>query len=112
MAETAREAEQIGRERYKPYPAYKDSGVAWLGEIPAHWEIRRLKYVAPCSNERSKDSLSALPYVGLEHIEGGTGKLVHNDIESGTDEIEEADVVASIFRPGDVLFGKLRPYLA
>ena len=25
------------------YPAYKDSGVKWLGEVPAHWEIKRLK---------------------------------------------------------------------
>jgi type I restriction enzyme S subunit len=32
--------------RFKPYPAYKDSGVEWLGEIPAHWEVRRLKTVA------------------------------------------------------------------
>lgn len=29
--------------RFKPYPAYKDSGVEWLGKIPAHWEVRRLK---------------------------------------------------------------------
>lgn len=28
----------------KPYPKYKDSGIAWLEEIPAHWEISRLKY--------------------------------------------------------------------
>jgi len=27
----------------KPYPAYKDSGVAWLGEVPEHWEVRRIK---------------------------------------------------------------------
>lgn len=27
------------------YPAYKDSGVEWLGEIPEHWEVVRLKYV-------------------------------------------------------------------
>ena len=26
----------------KPYPAYKGSGVPWLGEVPAHWEVRRL----------------------------------------------------------------------
>ncbi|ADF54427.1 hypothetical protein ZPR_4123 [Zunongwangia profunda SM-A87] len=26
----------------KTYPAYKDSGVDWLGKIPKHWEIRRL----------------------------------------------------------------------
>ena len=25
-----------------PYPAYKPSGVEWLGDVPAHWEVRRL----------------------------------------------------------------------
>ncbi|WP_129677087.1 restriction endonuclease subunit S [Candidatus Chloroploca sp. Khr17] len=29
----------------KPYPAYKDSGVPWLGEIPAHWEIKRQRNI-------------------------------------------------------------------
>ncbi len=29
-------------QRWKPYPACKDSGVEWLGEIPAHWEVKRL----------------------------------------------------------------------
>jgi type I restriction enzyme, S subunit len=28
--------------RFKPYPAYKESGVGWLGEIPAHWESVRM----------------------------------------------------------------------
>jgi hypothetical protein len=32
--------------RFRPYPAYKDSGVEWLDEIPKHWEVRRLKYLA------------------------------------------------------------------
>ena len=32
--------------KWKPYSAYKDSGVEWLGEVPAHWEMMRLKYVA------------------------------------------------------------------
>ena len=27
----------------EPYPAMKDSGVAWLGEVPKHWEVARLK---------------------------------------------------------------------
>jgi hypothetical protein len=31
------------RKRFKPYPAYKDSGVEWLGEIPAHWEVLAVK---------------------------------------------------------------------
>jgi type I restriction enzyme, S subunit len=30
----------------KPYPSYKPSGIAWLGEIPLHWEVRQLKYNA------------------------------------------------------------------
>ena len=27
----------------QPYPAYKPSGVEWLGAVPAHWEVRRLR---------------------------------------------------------------------
>ena len=34
------------RHRFEPYPAYQDSGVQWLGEIPAHWEVQRTKHVA------------------------------------------------------------------
>ena len=35
----------------KPYPAYKDSGVEWLGDIPAHWEVKRLHTtVTTCQN--------------------------------------------------------------
>ncbi len=35
----------------KPYPAYKDSGVEWIGEIPEHWDIDRLKWsVTLCKN--------------------------------------------------------------
>lgn len=31
---------------FKPYPEYKDSGVEWLGDIPAHWEVNRTKFAA------------------------------------------------------------------
>lgn len=24
---------------WKPYPAYKDSGVEWLGKVPEHWDV-------------------------------------------------------------------------
>ena len=26
---------------YEPYPEYKDSGIDWLGEVPASWDIKR-----------------------------------------------------------------------
>ena len=36
--------------KYKAYPEYKDSGVEWLGSIPAHWEVTRLKHMAQIKN--------------------------------------------------------------
>ena len=30
----------------RPYPVYKNSGVEWLGKVPAHWEVRRVKQAA------------------------------------------------------------------
>lgn len=32
--------------RYPTYPVYKDSGVEWLGEVPEHWEVKRVKYIS------------------------------------------------------------------
>ncbi len=37
----------------KPYPAYKDSGVPWLGQVPVHWQVRRGKAVFRCIDVRS-----------------------------------------------------------
>lgn len=97
--------------RFAPYSAYKDSGVDWLGKIPVHWETKRLRYAAPVMDERCHAVTTDLPYIGLEHIESGTGRLVSSS-EGLEPEAGEADGTASFFRPGDVLFGKLRPYLA
>ena len=36
---------QIDVRTGQPYPSYKPSGVEWLGDVPAHWEVRRLKWV-------------------------------------------------------------------
>ena len=32
----------VRAEEYLPYPTYRDSGVEWLGEIPAHWEVKKI----------------------------------------------------------------------
>lgn len=32
--------------RARPYPKYKPSGIEWLGEVPEHWEVKRLKGAA------------------------------------------------------------------
>ena len=92
--------------RLKPYLAYRPSGVEWLGEVPAHWEIRRLKYSAPIRVNKLDCKPEEAIYVGLEHIESRTGRLFLNN------QPESVDSVVASFSAGDVLFGKLRPYLA
>lgn len=52
--------------RLKPYPAYKDSGVPWLGTVPKHWEVVPLFAIAqPRSfvNQECRELLSV--YLGL-----------------------------------------------
>ena len=93
-------------EKYKPYPAYKPSGVEWLEEIPAHWEVKRLKYSAPLRNDKLGNKPEDAAYVGLENIEPWTGELL---LDYQPDSVDSTVVT---FAPGDVLFGKLRPYLA
>ncbi len=45
--------------RYKPYSKYRESGVEWLGEMPGHWEVKKLKYIAHTQpsniDKKSKD---------------------------------------------------------
>ncbi len=41
----------------QPYAEYKDSGVAWLGEVPAHWEIRRLGFFFEERREKVSDKV-------------------------------------------------------
>jgi len=42
VSESTKRLTNMGR-RFKPYPTYKDSGIEWLRDIPAHWEVKRLK---------------------------------------------------------------------
>ncbi len=55
-----------------PYPAYKDSGVPWLGEVPAHWEIRRLKTLCSMESGNGITAMSIEP-TGEYPVYGGNG---------------------------------------
>ena len=92
--------------KWKTYPTYKDSGMEWLGEIPELWKITRLKYVAPSSTTKLTEKPDDLPYLGLENIKSQTGRLLVDT------PIENVDSTVGVFYRGNVLFGKLRPYLA
>lgn len=45
--------------KYKAYPEYKDSGVEWLGNVPAHWLIKKLKYLCKVQTG-SRDTVNAV----------------------------------------------------
>jgi type I restriction enzyme S subunit len=84
------------------HAAYKDSGVAWLGAVPAHWAVRRHKDAFQLVSLRCLNS--SLLKVALENIEGKTGCFIPTESEFDGDGIQ--------FKKNDILFGKLRPYLA
>lgn len=84
----------------------KSSGIEWLGEVPEHWELRRLKFLASnITNQTTTKSHDEI-YLALEHVESWTGRA-----RPLAGEVEFASTVKR-FVIDDVLFGKLRPYLA
>lgn len=86
----------------------KPSGVDWIGEIPSSWKVAPLKYGASCSSDLSTYTADdSKEFLALENVESWTGRLV------GLDERPDSvDSSVSVFSETDVLFGKLRPYLA
>lgn len=83
------------------YTEYKSSGVEWLGEVPGYWGVKRLKYNLKLLTEKTERREHP---VALENIESWTGRFVETETEF------EGEGIA--FERGDILFGKLRPYLA
>lgn len=86
----------------RKYARYKDSGVSWIGNVPEHWNLLRLKNTVTLICEKTSDS--TLPYIGLENIVSWSGELLKGSYEPDAD--------ANKFEKDDVLFSKLRPYLA
>ena len=63
---------QIDVRTGQPYPNYNDSGVEWLGEVPEHWESRRLKTLC---DMQSGDAITAVSIeeTGEYPVFGGNG---------------------------------------
>ncbi len=74
--------------------------------LPKGWISTILGEVTEVSKEKvSPDDLPGVHYVGLEHIQRDAGKLI------GHGTSDEVKSTKSRFQKGDVLYGKLRPYL-
>lgn len=77
-----------------------------LTPFSSAFPTKPLKYLAALRGEKVDGVPTDGEYIGLEQIESGTGRL--SDVELQ----QQPEGSANAFWPGDVLFGKLRPYLA
>lgn len=86
---------------FSSYANTKDTGVEWLGKVPEHWGMKRLKYSLRLLTEKADRRENP---IALENIESWSGRYME------TEATFEGEGIA--FEKGDILFGKLRPYLA
>ena len=94
----------------KLYSAYKPSGIEWLGRIPAHWGVQRLKYLATVNDEalpETTDPGTEVSYVDIGNVDSvggitGTEDLLFEDAPSRA---------RRIVRQGDVIISTVRTYL-
>lgn len=85
------------------YEKYKPSGIDWIGDVPEHWDVKRLKNLATNVSTKSPEISDDDFLVALENIESNTGQF----IESST-EYENNGIA---FKKSHLLYNKLRPYL-
>lgn len=88
-----------------PTVPMKDSGVEWIGEIPAHWEVKKLKYVLEERNERSKTGEEPLFMMSQIH-----GLVVRADYHDKA-EVAASNVDNKIVYKNDLVFNKLKAHL-
>ena len=90
------------------YESYKDSGVEWLGEVPEHWEVQRLRFATmlnPSKNETANlDRNTLVSFLPMEAI-GVNGELNTEIARS----ICDVDTGYTYFRNGDVTIAKITP---
>lgn len=93
-----------------PAVPLKPSGIAWLGDIPAHWTLRRFKFVAKINSGQVDPRFP--PYrdfilIAPNHIQTGTGKL----LELETAAAQGADSGKYFVSKGQIVYSKIRPNL-
>ena len=101
---------QIDVRTGQPYAAYKPSGVKWLGNVPEHWELKRLKFLASIPSGQVDPRLDChrdKMLIAPNHIAPGGGKVT----ELETADVQGADSGKYEVRVGDVIYSKIRPNL-
>lgn len=83
----------------------KDSGIEWIGNIPSEWKVKKLKYTSEFKQNKYTEADGNLTYIGLENIVAWNGQYIDTNSEYEKEQ-------SLLCEPNDILFGKLRPYLA
>lgn len=92
------------------YPEYKNSGVEWLGEVPAHWAVVPIKAVATCNDEVLEEKTSddfEIDYVEISDIDAVAGITGSTTVQFGRAPSRARRIV----QDGDVLVSTVRTYL-
>jgi type I restriction enzyme S subunit len=92
----------------KSYDSYKPSGVDWLGDIPEHWEVKRLKFVAKVqsSNVDKKSFADEIPVRLCNYVDVYKHEFIDDSISFMNATATEAEVEKFILNEGDVLITK------
>ncbi|MCT0218708.1 restriction endonuclease subunit S [Synechococcus sp. CS-1329] len=91
-------------EDLKPYAEYKDSDLAWLGEIPAHWSEMRAKYFFREVDKRSESGKEVL--MSVSHKTGVTPRK-----QNVTMFLAESTIGYKICRPGDIAINTMWAFM-
>lgn len=91
---------------YAPYPAYKDSGIPWLGQVPEDWVVKRLSYSTrfkggstPSKNEDQFWIDGTIPWVSPKDMKR---KEIH-DTEDHLTELGALQSASGLIDPGHVM---------
>jgi type I restriction enzyme S subunit len=98
--------------KYSAYPAYKDSGVEWLGEIPTYWEKTRIKYVLHQIIDTEHKTAPFYPdgeYLVVRTSNVRNGQLVLDDAKYTDYEGFREWTKRGKPEPGDILFTREAP---
>ena len=88
------------------YFSYSQNLPQWAGSLPSKWRRDWMKWNVSLSTKRpDEDQQANLPYISNEDIESWTGVLLR-------EELKPSESDSRLFSTNDILFNKLRPYLA
>lgn len=89
---------------FPKYPAYKDSGVEWLGEVPEHWEVKRNLGIFDERKEANQ------PNAELLSVTQDRGIIRQSEITAKKDSSNDDKSKYKVVRVGDLAYNKMRAW--